>query len=100
MTLSIKNMSKEELLLTPNWNYKDVMSYVGCEKSKAYMLMKIAREKFSGNVRFNSQCVKRDSLLQVIETSIERELYILEISRKGGIYDKKTIQESQVQKSY
>ncbi len=93
-------MSKEELLLTPNWNYKDVMSYVGCEKSKAYMLMKIAREDFNGNVRFNSQCVKRDSLLQVIETSIERELYILQILKKGGIYGEKTLQESQIQKPY
>ena len=67
----------EELLLKPNWNYHDVMFYADCKKSKAYEIMKTARTDYKGSVRFNSQCVSRDSVLQVLNTSIERETYIL-----------------------
>ena len=70
-------MTRSELLLCPNWNYHDICEYVGCKKSKAYELMAVAREKYKGSVRFNSRVITRDSLLQAIGTSIERELYIL-----------------------
>ena len=79
-----KQTMNRELLLKPNWNYHDVCAYVGCKKSTAYKIMGIAREKYNGTLRFSSQCVKRDSVLQVLETSIERELYVLnQITERG-----------------
>ena len=77
-------MNKRELLLKPNWNYHDVCEYVGCQKSKAYQLIDIAKKQFNGSLRFNSQCVKRDSLLQALETTIERELYVLNQMNERG----------------
>ena len=76
-------MNRNELLLLPNWTYKDVCDFFNIKKSKAYQIMKIAREEFNGNVRFNSQAVKRDSLLLAMGTTIEREIYILN-QMKGG----------------
>lgn len=70
-------MDRQELLLKPHWNNKDICDYVECKKSKAYQIMGIAKTKFNGVVCFNSRCVLRDSVLQVIGTSIERETYIL-----------------------
>ena len=88
-------MNREELLLKPNWNYHDVMNYIGCQKSKAFQLMKIARDEYGGTIRFNSQCVSRDSILLTLDTNIERETYILNLIRKGGIYGE-TISKSEV----
>lgn len=70
-------MNKRELLLKPVWNYHDICEYLSCKKSKAYELMKIAREEHNGDVRFNPQVITRDSFLLTIQTSIEREIYIL-----------------------
>ena len=69
-------MNRQELLLCPNWNYHDVCEYARCEKSKAYQLIKVAKEQYKGTVRFNSRCVKRDSVLLAMGTSIEQETYI------------------------
>lgn len=70
-------MTREKLLLIPNWTCKDVCFYSNSKKTKAYEIMKLAREKYNGGVSFNSQCVSRDSVLLVLGTSIEREIYIL-----------------------
>lgn len=76
-------MSSEKLLLKPIWNYTNICDYLGCKKTKAYELMKIARTKYGGSVRGNSSFITRDSLLLTIGTSVEREIYILrEIKRK------------------
>lgn len=70
-------MTKEELLLKPCWNYKDVMFYCGVKKSKAFEIIKLCKEKLNGAVRFNDHAVKRDSVLTYMGTDIERETYIL-----------------------
>lgn len=70
-------MTKQELLLTPIWNYKQVMAYTGWKKSKAYEVMKICKEKFGGAVRFNDHAVKRDSVLAYMGSDVEREAYII-----------------------
>lgn len=77
-------MKRQELLLKAVWNCKDVCEYLECKKSKAYELMKVARNQFSGDVRFNSRVVKRDSLLLAIGSYIEREIYILNQMKGGG----------------
>ena len=59
------------------WDYKDVMSYCGVKKSKAYEIIKVCKEKFGGSVLFNKHGVKRDSVLAYCGTDIEREGYVL-----------------------
>ena len=77
-------MTRANLLLIPHWTYKDVCFYSNSKKTKAYEIMKVAREKYNGKVGFNSQCVSRDSVLLALGTSIEREIYILnQLKGKG-----------------
>lgn len=70
---------RDELLLKPHWDYVDICMYVGCQKSKAYQIMHIVRKKFNGSIRHESSYVKRDSVLEYLETSIERETYIKDL---------------------
>ena len=77
-------MSTKELLSKPNWNYKEVMEYCDCKKSKAYEIMKVCKEKFGGSVRFNTKVVSRDSVLAYCGTTIERERYVINQLDKGN----------------
>ena len=70
-------MTKQELLLTPVWTYKDVMLYCNVKKSKAYEIMHICIKELGGAVRFNKHAVKRDSVLAYMGSDIEREGYVL-----------------------
>jgi len=63
------------LLLKPNWSVKDIMKYTGFKKTKCYEIMKIAKTKYNGKVSISSSVVKMDSVLIVLNTSIEREAY-------------------------
>ena len=69
-------MSKQELLLTPAWNYQHIMEYLNCHKSKAYEVMKRCKKHYNGTIPFEKSLVKRDSVLCYLRTSIERELYV------------------------
>ena len=71
------NLTKQELLETPAWTYKDVMLYCGVKKSKAFEIIKVCKEKLNGSVRFEKHLVKRDSVLEYMGTDIERERYVL-----------------------
>ena len=77
-------MNRQDLLLKPIWNYHDICDYVDCKKSKAYQIMQIAKSKHNGVVKFNSQCVYRDSVLASLGIILERELYIKKLIEKGG----------------
>ena len=68
---------RKELLAKPCWNYKDVMTYTGFKKSKAFEIMALCKEQFNGKVLFDKSKVKRDSVLAYMETSISVELYIV-----------------------
>lgn len=81
-------MKREELLLKPNWNYRDISFYCGCQKSKAYQIMKVAKQDFGGKVLLFPAFVKRDSVLLALGTFIERETYILNTLKKGGENEK------------
>lgn len=77
-------MTRKELLLKPNWSVSDITFYLSCGKTKAYEIMRVARNKYKGNVACDSRCVSRDSLLLAIGSNIEREVYILNQIKKGG----------------
>lgn len=74
--MTIKEL--RELLGNPCWNYKQVMTYCGVKKSKAFEIIKICKEHLNGKVLFDKSKVKRDSVLAYMETSIEHERYILQ----------------------
>ena len=74
-------MTIKRLLLKPMWSYLDIMEYCGCKKDKAYLYMKIAREKFGGALRYEPSMVSADSVLAIFGTTREREIEIL---KKGG----------------
>lgn len=76
-------MTREELLLTPNWTYKDVCFYANVGKSKAYELIKIAKTQFGGCVKYLPNCVKRNSILMVLGTSFEEEIKALRKEEYG-----------------
>ena len=69
-------------MLKPHWNYQDICIYCECRKSKAYEIIKVVKEKFNGSIRFNPSCVKRDSVLAFLGTSIERELYVKNLKER------------------
>ena len=69
---------RKELLAKPNWTYKEVMMYCEVKKSKAFLIMKVCKEKLNGVVLFNSHCVSRNSVLAYCGTSIEQERYVIQ----------------------
>lgn len=73
--LTIKE--RKELLLMPTWSCEEVMKYTGFAKSKSFQIMNFCKEKLNGKVMFNDHKVKRDSVLAYLDTSIEREKYII-----------------------
>lgn len=68
---------RKELLGKPAWNYKHLMLYTGYKKSKCFLIMKLVKKQFNGKVTFNPHVVKRDSVLEFLGTSIERERYVI-----------------------
>ena len=68
---------RKDLLLTPNWSYKDVMAYTGWKKSKAYLIIDICKRELNGEVMFEKHKVKRNSVLAYMNTSVEEELMII-----------------------
>ena len=69
-------MTKIELLSKGLWDIHDICEYLDVKKSKGYELMKLAKEKYNGAVKFNSSVVKRDSVLALMGLSVEREVYV------------------------
>ena len=77
-------MAVQNLLVKPHWNYKDVMEYVRCGKTKAYEIMAKVKRFYDGKIPNLSEYVKRDSVLNYLGTTIYHELYINQILEKGG----------------
>ena len=71
-------MSKQELLLTPVWTYKDICEYVGCKTTKAIELKKVAISQFGGAVKYLPNMVKRNAVLEMLGTSFDIEIKALE----------------------
>jgi hypothetical protein len=70
-------MKMENLLKKTIWSCKDIMTYTGFGKTKSYEIMHIAKTKYSGCIKVSSMVVSRDSVLNALNTSIERETYVI-----------------------
>ena len=83
-------MTRDKLLLKPIWSIKDICDYTSFKKTKAYEIMKVAKSKYNGVVYISQSVVSRDSVLQVLKTSIERETYVANKVKdtKGGTNEK------------
>lgn len=64
------------LLMKPVWGYKEVQSYLGCGKEKAYKLIKLARS-IGGVVSLREKQCTRDSFLSLYGTTADHELALI-----------------------
>lgn len=69
---------RKELLMKPHWTYHDIADYVDCGTTKAIAIKNQALKEFGGSIRYMSQCVTVDSVLQCLGTTRERELGLIE----------------------
>lgn len=65
---------RKELLLKPNWTYHDIADYVDCGTTKAIAIKNQAAREYGGSIRYMSQCVTVDSVMQCLGTTREKEL--------------------------
>lgn len=65
---------KLNLLNKTRFNYKDVMQIVGCKKTKAYDIMKIAKTSFNGQAGIFTSEIKPSALFLLLGTTIEEEI--------------------------
>lgn len=73
----------KRLLLKPLWSYKNIMTYTGWKKSKCYEVMTTCRKRYGGGSKEEPSMVTRDSVLAYLNTTIEREILIInEIKRR------------------
>lgn len=70
-------MKTKTLLRKPHWNYKNIMEYVGCGSTKAYEIMKVVRKKYNGTLVDLPDCVRRNSVLTFLGTTLEEELKVV-----------------------
>ena len=70
---------RKELLACPCWDYKQVMAYTGYKKTKAIEIMNTCRKQLNGEVLFDKHKVKRNSVLAYMQTSLEVEVYSLNL---------------------
>lgn len=65
---------KKELLTKPHWTYHDISEYLGCGSTKAIAIKNQALREFGGSIRYLSQCVTVDSVMECIGTTREKEI--------------------------
>lgn len=85
--MTIEN--KLELLSTPVWTIKQIMDYTGIKsRTTATRLKERAFLKHDGKVEYGTQFVKRDAILKLLGTTIQRESEVIdEILQKGKIQE-------------
>lgn len=64
---------KIELLTTPVWSTKDIMAYFQISKTTAYTYKNKVIDKY-GVASYGSKYVNRDYILEIFETTAEKEL--------------------------
>lgn len=83
---------KIEILSKPAWDYKDVMEYLNIKSpASAYKIMESARAN-GGAIKFKSNMVTSNSVLELYGTNRKQELEILK-----GETDEKELQEGNIQ---
>jgi hypothetical protein len=69
---------KIQIITTPVWSLKEIMLFANVKsKTTATQIKKRAIKHFNGTVKYGSQFVKRDAVLEMFNTTAERELKIL-----------------------
>lgn len=75
---------KIDLLTRPHWDYHCICEYVGCGSTKAIEIKNDAIKNHDGAIRYLSQCVRVDSVMEVLGTTREREIEILKSIQVGS----------------
>ena len=65
---------KKELLTKPHWTYHDIAEYLNCGTTKAIQIKNQALREFGGSIRYLSQCVTVDSVMECIGTTRDIEI--------------------------
>jgi len=68
---------REELLTKPHWDYHDISEYLDCGVTKAIQIKNQALREFGGSIRYLSQYVTVDSVMNCIGTTREREIEMI-----------------------
>ena len=68
---------REELLTKPYWDYHDISEYLDCGSTKAIQIKNQALREFGGSIRYLSQYVTIDSVMECIGTTREREIEVI-----------------------
>lgn len=69
---------KLEILTTPAWSLKQLMSYLGIKsRTTASRIKERAIKEYNGSVPYGNQYVKRDAILEMYGTTYEKETEIL-----------------------
>ncbi len=78
---------RKEQLTKPYWNYHDIGFYTGLGTTKSIQIKNRAVSEFGGAIRYMSQYVTVDSVMQCLGTTRERELEMLNkaLDEEGGI---------------
>ena len=68
---------RKELLAQPYWGYHEIAEYCDCGVTKAIQIKNQALKQFGGSIRYMSQYVTIDSVMQCIGTTRDREIEII-----------------------
>jgi len=68
---------RAELLAKPHWDYHDIAEYVECGTTKAIQIKNRALREFGGSIRYLSQFVSIDSVMECIGTTRAKEIEAL-----------------------
>lgn len=65
---------RAELLAKPYWDYHDISEYLECGTTKAIQIKNQALREFGGSIRYLSQFVTIDSVMDCIGTTRDKEI--------------------------
>lgn len=65
---------RAELLAKPHWDYHDIAEYLECGTTKAIQIKNQALKEFGGSIRYLSQFVTIDSVMNCIGTTRDKEI--------------------------
>ena len=68
---------RKALLMKPTFNYKDIMLYCNCKRSKAHEIMQTCKNDLNGTIFWNKHVVSRNSVLAYMGTTIDQEREII-----------------------
>lgn len=82
---------KEELLTKPYWTYHDIMEYCDCGSTKAIQIKNQALREFGGSIRYLSQCVSVDSVMNCLKTTRDNEIEIIRKIKQEEVNEEESV---------